>query len=765
MTLPAGISTCLVTFGKALDALANQATIKGTVELDRSVVWAATGDGFYTRPAPVESSSGGWLEFAAPHVDQDGFRTPAGTAITDFAYILKAEITFSGTAAYTVEKPFQVKVGQTSIDLDLVPGGTITQPVEAPVARVTSVAGRVNEVTVEDLAEALSAEPTFLEPVVAAVVASPELAASIADRSFLSGNFRLKATRNKISQIEKGVVTQLGWCVTGTSVADMLWNEYASDLMRLAGGYAGAVLHTGTGNSGSPRGAAGIGTVTQAGTITQSSGNDAAVWPGPTTTLGASAVITYGVGGATTTYDHADVLYIGGTGVFSVKVAAGSAVNVDTSTIPAGQLGIYSATVPGRANQAFTVTRVSGSPKLVGVVGGNVGLWDSTVSGVIVYGIRGDGLTYADLTTQAWDNYQAFLAHYKPDMVTWEAKGGQWVEADLTELLSRTQAATASSDVLLLGSTPDNGGAIPGGGSGVNQAAYNALADTVARTFTPALNVGTWDGLAPMQSWANVVALDAASVAVGATALDWKGDGVHLGWRTQAYRAALFVRDIGLWGMFRDKVAAHLGGFDRLAVGVSPGAPLAVVEGDNFDLDAYLRLKRWLVITDAAGTTPFMRIDPTSGTSFLPEGVRIGTTTGPRLVHLSNDVAGINLGGSDAPADWRVRSLSAAPVTLTGSGDIDLDLDLGSVFLVTLTGNVTKWAFLHPGQSGQAIEVHFIQDGTGGRTIPTSGYGAGLGSINLRSGFSPSSGANGRTVIPLRQFGGGYYQVAAESAI
>lgn len=173
MPLPAGITTATVTFGKAHGVLGTEATITGTVALDRPIVWAATGDMLYTYGDPVSSGPGNFLSFQFPHVDQPGFVDEGGNAVTNFAGILKARVTF-GKQYFDINKSFQVFAGQSSIDLDLVPGGSIVPGVTAPSAAVLSVAGETGVVDAEHLKNAIGAmSVTELETVLPAKMTNP----------------------------------------------------------------------------------------------------------------------------------------------------------------------------------------------------------------------------------------------------------------------------------------------------------------------------------------------------------------------------------------------------------------------------------------------------------------------------------------------------------------------------------------------------------------------------------------------------------------
>lgn len=156
-SLPAGITVATATFGKRYGALGTQAVIKAKVSFDRTLVWAATGDILDDFPDPIESGVGGFLSFPFPHTDQEGFEDGSGNTITDFAGVIEAQVFYNTKLYATVKKPFQIATGVTSFDIDLVPNGSITLPVEAPSPKVTSVIGETGEVTAEQLVAAFNA--------------------------------------------------------------------------------------------------------------------------------------------------------------------------------------------------------------------------------------------------------------------------------------------------------------------------------------------------------------------------------------------------------------------------------------------------------------------------------------------------------------------------------------------------------------------------------------------------------------------------------
>lgn len=123
MPLPADVTTCTVTYGKALGPLGSEASIDATLTMDRKIIHAATGwsiNPVTERIAPA--GPGQELVFQVPHVDQDGMIDASGAGVKNWKYILTGNIRFQGQTL-SFKKEFQVFVGQESIDLDLIPDG------------------------------------------------------------------------------------------------------------------------------------------------------------------------------------------------------------------------------------------------------------------------------------------------------------------------------------------------------------------------------------------------------------------------------------------------------------------------------------------------------------------------------------------------------------------------------------------------------------------------------------------------------------------
>lgn len=143
MPLPVGVVTSTITFGTDVDFAGNAVTAAVTVQPTHDLVWTATGQRLLA--FPLASSSG---SIALPVVDQSGFSDGSGNAYTMWAYVVT--VTYTGTGGTkTVVKSLQPLTGQSTLDFDLLPDGSITAGVTAPYAAVTSFDGRTGAVVYE----------------------------------------------------------------------------------------------------------------------------------------------------------------------------------------------------------------------------------------------------------------------------------------------------------------------------------------------------------------------------------------------------------------------------------------------------------------------------------------------------------------------------------------------------------------------------------------------------------------------------------------
>lgn len=98
-----------------------------------------------------------------------------------------------------------------------------------------------------------------------------------------------------------------------------------------------------------------------------------------------------------------------------------------------------------------------------------------------------------------------------------------------------------------------------------------------------------------------------------------------------------------------------------------------------------------------------------------------------------------------------------APGATNVSGAVTVDLSAVGVQVLTLTGNVTSFAFSNPAGAREEIEVHFVQDGTGSRTL--AGVNA---SIKWAGAAAPtlSTTAGRRDIFRFRYIGGTYFEMS-----
>jgi hypothetical protein len=147
MALPAGITTATVTFGSPVTfAGDNSVTTTVTITPSTNITHAATGVPIVAFTETVAAASGAAGQIALPHVDQNGFVDQSGAAYKMWYYT--ATIFYAHTSdTRIITKTFQVLVGQTTVDLDLVPAGNAQPAISAPIQPVTSVIGSTGVIT------------------------------------------------------------------------------------------------------------------------------------------------------------------------------------------------------------------------------------------------------------------------------------------------------------------------------------------------------------------------------------------------------------------------------------------------------------------------------------------------------------------------------------------------------------------------------------------------------------------------------------------
>lgn len=151
MALPAGVSTATVTVG--VPVTFSGGAVKSTITITPSVllVHTATGHPLVNMVEETNTTEGVAAQFTLPHTDQAGFQDEAGNAYQNWYYTATIQYQSGKVTKPAFTKVFQLAVGQTTVDLDLLPSGSPAMPYTAPVATVTSVASKTGAVTALDV--------------------------------------------------------------------------------------------------------------------------------------------------------------------------------------------------------------------------------------------------------------------------------------------------------------------------------------------------------------------------------------------------------------------------------------------------------------------------------------------------------------------------------------------------------------------------------------------------------------------------------------
>lgn len=191
MALPPGVTTCVVTFGSPASGFGGEdVSTTLTITPSHSVYHAATGAPLLAFTLRAEAGEGLPGSVTLPHTDQAGFLDAAGNAFSNWAYTAEGSWR-SGGNSIAFKKNFQLPTGQTVIDLDLVPNGTIDLPVTAPTATVTSFLGKTGPIEEEDLADlelggGVADEGVTTEKLAPTAVTGPKIASDAVSRSKLA---------------------------------------------------------------------------------------------------------------------------------------------------------------------------------------------------------------------------------------------------------------------------------------------------------------------------------------------------------------------------------------------------------------------------------------------------------------------------------------------------------------------------------------------------------------------------------------------------
>jgi acetyl esterase/lipase len=150
MSLPAGVSTFELLFGKTFDFEGTPLRTDLVITPSHELVWEATGDRLVPIKVSKDANEGEYGSVNLPHTDQAGFVNLKGEAIIDWWYTVQSTDRKGRTAASGPKtRKLQATSDQLTIDLDLVPTDGSVGPVgSAVLPAVTSVNGETGAVTV-----------------------------------------------------------------------------------------------------------------------------------------------------------------------------------------------------------------------------------------------------------------------------------------------------------------------------------------------------------------------------------------------------------------------------------------------------------------------------------------------------------------------------------------------------------------------------------------------------------------------------------------
>lgn len=193
MALPPGVTLCRVTFGSpASGFVGEEVTTDITITPSHSIFHKATGAPVLAMPISKRADEGlpGYVDL--PHTDQPGFVDASGADFTGWFYKVTGTWSSGGTRV-AFDRNVQLLTGQTEVDLDMVPKGTVTPAVSTPTLPVTDFAGETGSVTAERAAELVS---PFIEAGggvpdegVTEAKLAPEVRDQIASKATLTGMY------------------------------------------------------------------------------------------------------------------------------------------------------------------------------------------------------------------------------------------------------------------------------------------------------------------------------------------------------------------------------------------------------------------------------------------------------------------------------------------------------------------------------------------------------------------------------------------------
>lgn len=144
MALPESAPTVTCTLSRPLHAEGTSGAITSAhLQIDRGLVWAASGETLYPEPVPVVVSElDGGLSFEVIPVDAAGVMDLAGNMVNFWTYSLRITVSLSENQTKVVTYNFQPLLG-SDLDLDLVAhdGAVSNPPVTTSGEGVTIIIG------------------------------------------------------------------------------------------------------------------------------------------------------------------------------------------------------------------------------------------------------------------------------------------------------------------------------------------------------------------------------------------------------------------------------------------------------------------------------------------------------------------------------------------------------------------------------------------------------------------------------------------------
>lgn len=147
MALPAGVTTANVTVG--VPVTFSGGPVRSIINITPSVflVHIDTGTPLVDMVEETTTTEGVAAQFTLPHTDQAGFQDENGNTYTNWYYTATIQYQSDKKTKPAKTKVFQLATGQSTVDLDKLPGGAAAVPFTAPTAVVTSYNGEIGAVT------------------------------------------------------------------------------------------------------------------------------------------------------------------------------------------------------------------------------------------------------------------------------------------------------------------------------------------------------------------------------------------------------------------------------------------------------------------------------------------------------------------------------------------------------------------------------------------------------------------------------------------